>query len=126
MIEKVRQLQQEHFLTQHISSPTHVDGDLLDLVLSNNSAAIHSSHTIQPLRSTSDHFVVEVSTPLMCAATVDEDTRRPLLAELYNLNFHSNDIELEVMAATITQRLESEDFATLSPNEHLERLMTGS
>ena len=123
MIQMVRQLQQDHFLTQHISSPTHVDGGLLDLVFSNNSAVIHSSRTIQPLRSTSDHFVVEVSTPLMCAENVDEDTRRPLIAALDNLNFHSNDIEWEEMAATITQRVESGDFATLSPNEHLERLM---
>ena len=72
MIETVRQLQQDHFLTQHISLPTHVDGGLLDLVFCNNAAIIHSSHTIQPLRSTSDHFVVEVNTPLLCADNAED------------------------------------------------------
>ena len=109
---------------QHISTPTHVDGGMLDLVFCNNSAIIHSYNTIQPLRSTSDHFVMEVSTPLLSDFSTEEDEYHPLLAALDNLNFHSNDINWEEMAAAITQRVDSEDFSSLTPNEHLEQLMT--
>ena len=122
MILKVKQLQTDHFLEQFVSSATHVDGGTLDLVFCNNPAIIHSYQTIQPLRSTSDHFVVEVCTPLMCTNDA-EDEQPPRIAVLDNLNFHSNDIRWEEMAASISEIVDSEDFSALTPNEHLARLM---
>ena len=59
----------------------------------------------------------------MCENNAEEDTQRPRLAALDNLNFHSNDIQWEEMAAAITQRVDSENFSSLSPNEHLQQLM---
>ena len=123
MILKVKQLQNDHFLEQFVTSTTHVDGGLLDLVFCNNAAIIHSYETLHPLRSTSDHFVVEVSTPLLCTTDTADDERPPRIAVLDNLNFHSNDIPWEEMSASITERVDSEDFSHLTPNEHLARLM---
>ena len=42
----------EHFLTQYILTPTHVENGVLDLVFSNNAQMVHSYNTIKPLRST--------------------------------------------------------------------------
>ena len=123
MVQQVKQLQTDYFLEQFITSPTHVDGGMLDLVFCNNPAIIHSYNTLHPLRSTSDHFVVEVNTPLMCNADNGESNRPPLIAILDNLNFHSNDIKWDEMSAVITERVNLEDFSALSPNEHLDQLM---
>ena len=123
MIQRVKQLQNDHFLEQFVTSPTHIEGGMLDLVFCNNSAIIHSYETLHPLQSTSDHFVVEVSTPLMCTSDPNDNERPPLAAVLDNLNFHSNDIKLEEMSKTITELVNLEDFADLTPNDHLERLM---
>ncbi len=123
MLETVSQLQDEHFLNQYVTSPTHIDGGVLDLVFSNNSSVIHSYETLQPLRSTSDHFVVEVSTPLLCNTSKEEKEKPPLLSAFDNLNFFSNDIQWEEMSTEITRRFESEDLSNLPPTEHLEKLM---
>ena len=46
-----------NFLTQHITNPTHKDGNLLDLVFTNNDSILHSYDCIPPsLTSISDHF----------------------------------------------------------------------
>ena len=123
MIHKIKQLQNDHFLEQFVTSPTHIEGGMLDLVFCNNSAIIHSYETLHPLRSTSDHFVVEVSTPLMCATDPNENERSPFVSALDNLNFHSNDINWEEMAKTISELVNLEDFSNLTPSEHLERIM---
>ena len=123
MINKMKQMQNEHFLEQFISSPTHVDGGLLDLLFCNNPSIIHSYETLHPLRSTSDHYVVEVRTPILCSLETTEGERPPLVAALDNLNFHSNDIQWEEMSKSITERVDAEDLSDLSPNEHLEVLM---
>ena len=122
MYEKLRQLQNDFFLNQYNTSPTHTDGGVLDLVFCNNAAIIHSYETLQPLRTTSDHFVVEVMTPLLCESDKEDDDQRPLLSPLDNLNFHSNDIQWEEMSAAILNRFDSEDLSSLPPNEHLAQL----
>ena len=63
MLASLEELQKEYFLNQHITNPTHIGGGVLDLLFCNNDAIIHSYETLQPLRSTSDHFVVEISSP---------------------------------------------------------------
>ena len=123
MIQQVKQLQNDYFLDQFITSSTHIDGGSLDLVFCNNPSIIHSYHTLKPLRSTSDHFVVEVSTPIMCVVDQEERERPPLVAVLDNLNFHSDDIDWEGMSTEITDRVNSEDFSELTPNEHFDELM---
>ena len=65
LLECLSELTNRHFLTQHVTTPTHVEGGVLDLVFSNNSHIVHSYNTLRPLRSTSDHFVIEVNTPLL-------------------------------------------------------------
>ena len=123
MLESLVQLQNEFFMNQYITTSTHVDGGILDLVFCNNSAIIHSYDTLHPLRSTSDHFVMEVSTPLMCGATIDEEELTPLLSPFNSLNFFSNDIKWEQMSDELLNRFEAEDLSILAPNDHLQKIM---
>ena len=50
------------FLYQHVLSPTHKDGNILDLVFTNNISLIHDCSTIPVLHSTSHHSIVMLST----------------------------------------------------------------
>ena len=52
----------EHFVRQYVRQPTHIAGNILDLVFTNNPELIHSINCQQTLRSVSDHFIVECST----------------------------------------------------------------
>ena len=119
MLESLLQLQNEHFLNQHVTTGTHVDGGVLDLVFSNNNAIIHSYETLQPLRSTSDHYVVEVSTPLLCISCSEESHKLPYLSAFDNLNFHSNDIQWEDMSAEITRQFDAEDLSLCFHQENI-------
>ena len=83
ILDSLKKLQSEFFLNQYITTPTHIDGGVLDLLFCNNDAIIHSHETLQPLRSTSDHFVVEVSTPLFCNVTKEEE-KGPMLSDFDN------------------------------------------
>ena len=109
-------------MNQYITTSTHVDGGVLDLVFSNNSSIIHSYETLQPLRSTSDHFAIEVNTPLLCNIA-EEEERPPRLSAFDSLNFYSNDIEWDKLADELETRFETEDFSLLSPDAHLQKLM---
>ena len=49
-----------NFLQQHITNPTHRDGNTLDLIFTNNSNLIHTYEcVIPPLSSVSNHNIVE-------------------------------------------------------------------
>ena len=45
ILECVSDLSNNHFLTQHITTPTHVDGGTLDLLFCNNNSIFHSYTT---------------------------------------------------------------------------------
>ena len=122
ILESLSVLRNEHFLNQHIDKPTHCAGGVLDLLFCNNDSIIHNYELIQPLRSTSDHFVVEVSAHL-CSTTFDEEQQPERASAFDNLNFHSNDIDWETMASELQSRLDSENLETLPPNERLDALM---
>ena len=122
MLESMLQLQNEYFMNQCITTSTHVDGGVLDLVFSNNSSIIHSYETLHPLRSTSDHFVIEVNTPLLCNIA-EEEERPPRLSPFDSLNFYSNDIEWDKLSEELKTRFEAENLSLLSPDAHLQRLM---
>ena len=122
MVDIIQQLQNEYFLNQHITTSTHVDGGVLDLLFCNNDAIIHSYETLQPLRSTSDHFVVEISSPLLRSEQAEE-AKGSLLSAIDNLNFYSNDIDWNGMSVAITNSVEVAELSSLPPNEHLQKLL---
>ena len=104
MLESLSALSNEHFLQQFITDPTHVCGGVLDLLFCNNDSIIHSYNILQPLRSTSDHFVVEVSTHILSKVKQEEDEKAERSSPFDCLNFHSNDIDWEGMSEAIKVR----------------------
>ena len=77
LLNCLSELTDEQHLTQHITTPTHVQGGVLDLVFTNNDRIVHSYTILKPLRSTSDHYVVEVNTPIMGRDNDQEEEKPP-------------------------------------------------
>ena len=123
MLESISALSNDHFLNQFITDPTHVCGGVLDLLFCNNDSAIHSYNILQPLRSTSDHFVVEVNTHLLSQSAHQEEDKPERASPFDNLNFHSNDVDWESMSEAISQRVNDENLDNLHPNERLSAYM---
>ena len=124
LLECLSTFTNEHFLTQHVTTPTHVEGGVLDLVFSNNSYIVHSYNTLKPLRSTSDHFVIEVNTPLMCNDNEPEEEKPQLASPFDSLNFFSNDIDWDKISAEVKARTDEEEFIMIpDPITKLERLL---
>ena len=121
-LECLSKFTNEHFLSQYITTPTHVKGNVLDLVFTNNSYIVHSYSTLKPLLSTSDHYVVEVNTPLVCDNGEEEE--KPAYASPFdNLNFFSNDIEWDKISEEITTQTDNQEFTFLAPDEKLARFL---
>ena len=122
LLQCLTEITNEHFLTQHITTPTHVEGGVLDLVFSNNSHIVHSYNTLKPLRSTSDHYVIEVNTPIMSKRSDKEEEKPEFISPFSNLNFFSNDIDWEKISSEIKLKTDSE-FLSLEPSTKLQRLL---
>ena len=123
LLECLTETTNKHFLSQHITSSTHVEGGVLDLVFSNNPQIVHSYNTLKPLRSTSDHYVVEVNTPLMSTRNYAEEEKPEFVSPFSNLNFFSNDIDWDAIAAEIKLKTDTMQFLSLEPNAKLQKLL---
>ena len=123
MLESLSVLSNNHFLNQYITDPTHVCGGVLDLLFCNNDSVIHSYNILQPLRSTSDHFVMEVNTHLFSKTNIEEEDRPERSSPFDCLNFHSNDIDWEGMSEAISDLVNNASFQSLHPNERLSAYM---
>ena len=62
MLNHIKEMCTELFLSQVITTPTHKDGNILDLVIVNNRAMVHDTTVIPVLRSTSHHNIIQIST----------------------------------------------------------------
>lgn len=116
-------LKNRHFLTQHITIPTHIAGGSLDLLFCNNDAIIHSYDTLKPLQSTSDHYVLEINTHFHCNSQLKEEEKPERVSPLDNLNFHSNEIDWETLSAELKTHLDDANLEILPPNERLDQFM---
>ena len=113
-----------NFLHQHITKPTHKDGNTLDLVFTNNSHLLHSYDCIIPgLSSVSDHHIVECKSILGvdCGESSNEPPTKS--SALDYLNFFSNDIDWEL----ISKQFKDIDWRVVlsgaSPDEQLAIIM---
>ena len=123
MLECLSGFLDEHFLKQHISTPTHIAGNTLDLVFSNNDYLLHSYDCLKPLRSVSHHFVIESYTAFNSNIGEIEEDKPEYLSHLDKLNFFSNDIEWDKM----NEEFETYDWkhaiSNLQPDEMLIKIM---
>jgi hypothetical protein len=86
MLNTLNEFSNDLCLSQMITSPTHKDGNILDLLLVNNTSLVHQYSIIPVLHSTSHHSIIQVST--MYKSSYDpESTERPKLRSFNALNF---------------------------------------
>ena len=61
-------------LNQMITHPTHKDGNILDLILTNNKELIHSYQCVPTTKEISHHCIIEVATTY---TSKGEELQRP-------------------------------------------------
>ena len=83
----------EHFLKQHITTPTHVAGNTLDLLFTNNDCLLHSYACTKPLQSTSDHYIIEGSTQFKVCPDTFSEAKPDFMSPFDKLNFHSSEVK---------------------------------
>ena len=91
MVEDLRELTLDNFLTQRADFPTHRDGNVLDLVLTNNPLLVHDICAL-PSR-VSDHFIIEMTSALS-----------PILPNRLNAGIDTNPDNVEITETNIDFR----------------------
>jgi hypothetical protein len=114
IFELLSKFMDEHFLKQQVLCPTHIAGNTLDLVFTNNNYLLHSYDCLKPLTSVSDHFVVEACTAFKAKSESCEEAKPEYLSPLDKLNFYSNDINWDI----INEELSSSDWVNELSNLH--------
>ena len=92
MVDSLNKLCDDFFLKQHINHATHYAGNTLDLLFTNNEYMLHSYNCLVPIRSVSDHYVIEANTQYKAKETLIEE-KPEYISFLDNFNFFSNDIQ---------------------------------
>jgi len=100
--------QNRHFLTQLVKQPTHVAGNILDLVFTN------SRHLISEISSNktsySDHHQVEISTFFKSHFARTQNCQRSFSNAFQTLNFFSDDVNWEELENSFQQIDWSSEF----------------
>ena len=113
----------EHFMRQYVHHPTHIAGNVLDLIFTNNPELIHSICCQKTLRSISDHFIVECSTQLRSVSSTQTETKPEFLSPLDKLNFFDETIIWDDVTNKLMSYNWAAEFEGLGPNEMLSHFM---
>ena len=125
MIQLVMNLSEEYFLTQHIHKPTHKDGNILDLILTNNEDIIHSYECHIPLRSQTHHNIIEVNSTLNSSTNNIKNPIDPAtIPPLRTLNFHSDKSDWTSLRQDLSQIDWTKELTGLSPNDMVNKITT--
>ena len=89
MVQALHELATEHFLIQQIELPTHWDGNVLDVLFTNNSNLVHSYTCTYSGQS--DHNIVEVKSHYKTTSSHKEqpwpEVAKQVTASFFSLNF---------------------------------------
>ena len=124
ILNALNQFCNDFFMSQYVDIPTHKDGNILDLVFTNNDSIIHNCSTIPVLQSTSHHDIVMVLTCLNVNSITDKDDQPEPYTKFNTLNFYAENIDWVNIKKNLQkinwiEKLDSED-----PNEILETINT--
>ena len=106
MLEDLEEVAAEYFLLQHVTKPTHKDGNTLDLCFTNNTNLIHSYQCDYTISS--HHYVVQFKTTLKVESVPEETFRVPNEEDgpgaiFDSLNFLSDEADMK----GLSEKLES-------------------
>ena len=113
----------EHFLKQHIEIPTHVAGNTLDLLFTNNDSLLHSYECVKPPQSTSDHYIVKGSTLFNVCKDAISEARPDFLSPFDKLNFHSSEIKWRDINSELEAIIWSTEIQELNPTDILSKIL---
>ena len=108
---------------QYVRQPTHIAGNILDLVFTNNPEIIHSINCQQTLRSVLDHYIVECSTVMQSVSSTQIETKPDFHSPLDKLNFFDETIKWDDVNNMLRSFNWVTEFDGLSPNEMLSRFI---
>ena len=86
MLQDLNEFCAEFFLTQKVYFPTHKDGNILDLVFTNNDRMIHDVEIIPTLYSISHHKIIQSKTLYKSDAN-EIPSKVPRISRFDSLNF---------------------------------------
>ena len=119
MLNALNEFCNDMFMSQHVLSPTHKDGNILDLVFTNNSSLIHDCVAVPVLQSTSHHSIVMVSTSYKIKLQTEDEDLRPPLTRFNALNFFHNDINWTSLSSSLQNINWNEELDDEDPNKIL-------
>ena len=93
MVDGLNNFCNELCMTQFVQTPTHKDGNVLDLLFTNNSTLIHDCVNIPVLQSTSHHDIVMATTSYKVNVQEEDADMTTPLTMFRSLNFFSPDID---------------------------------
>ena len=117
-VQALHELAMEHFLIQQIELPIHRDGNVLDVLFTDNSNLIHSYTCTYSGQS--DHNIVEVKS-LYKTTTSHKEQHQPEVtkedtASFFSLNFFNEDIDWERINSAFKEVDWTSKFQGLSVN----------
>ena len=123
MLESLKGIMDEFFLKQVIGTPAHKDGNILDLLLSNNTDLVHSYQCVSTLNEISHHYIVEVATSYNTNVDVNLN-HSGSRGTLDDFNYFGEDIEWTEINRVIRNHDWVMEFKDLPPWEKLDRFLS--
>ena len=125
MICTLSELAIDHFLTQFINEPTHKDGNILDILLTNKNSIIHAHECHEVPRSTTHHRAIEVMTSLTTVIQTITTTIDPSsIPPLKTLNFFSDSVDWSALQKDISSVDWTQELEQLSPEERVDKILS--
>ena len=122
MIDDLIGLANEHFLTQFVHQPTHRQGNILDLICSNNPRIVHNLNIVDSVLS--DHGIIECQTTY--GPTVQNENslgRLVTKGKFDELNFFSEDTDWVGLESELRQTEWRAEFRSLDLHQMLGRFL---
>ena len=109
-------------MSQYVQNPTHKDGNILDLVFTNNVNFIHDCVTIPFLQSTSHHHIVMVTTPYKVKIHPIKDEEKTQQNMFNSLNFFSKEVDWEKINTSLSEIKWEDELKGEEPNTILDKI----
>ena len=126
IVKSLYDLALEHFLTQEVDQPTHKNGNVLDLLFTNNSHLIHNLCVIPSFNS--DHYRIDFTSRYSSSSTHDKDdtqqTQDNEAVGFNRLNFFDDSIDWESLDDELTNYNWSSEFRGMDAAGMMDRFTT--
>ena len=126
ILNYLKLIMNEHFLCQIVKEPTHILGNTLDLIFTNNIDIIHELNIFKPkLRSYTDHFFIEIATNLKKPVPqIPVDVSSSSDSIFNTLNFQSEEVEWNNIKIELNNIDWEDELSILQPEQKVEKILS--